>query len=826
MPVPIFSTRVDDRPSGLVPPAPDLAGVTELRVHGVGGTTPGALLGDLAPEQVAGDSVAGFYRTADVRGRHVEAYSWGGLTSRSGTRVLWLLLLPFMLANLAGWMGSRRAAASGRYRWLMRCGALALTLNLLLVTAMISVDVLGYQCGSRPRCTAGRWWLAPLRWSPLAGHPARLVVVGALLPALVLLVLAFLSYRSRERYEAVRPPGTDKPRDPHSRSAAALPGGLADAAFWDGARATKRLGRAHTAAALALLTVLVLHCTGSLLEQTGAPVRLDGLRVALQLAAVLVLAAAVVVLAAEELPDWAGAVLLGVAEATALSAAVLAWVQPAMPGAPAGQLPGIRAVINWTYGGVFLVLAVILVAVPWIGRGRAGLRGREPMSAHTGRVPAGGRQLDDRGSFRWGAPFVVLAVAVALLNTVLLGVLIRVADLAGDVVWTIGGGTSDGPGTPISVFPAVRAAAPYLTLIPVAVAVLFCLVEAARYLVVRLRAKWSGDSGIEDEYTTIEQAEQAQLDERADRAERARLAGWQESALPAAESPTGQAARRLWRRGRVWRGRLAGARRLAAAGTDVSYLLTVTVAVGVVVLGLAEYQIWSAGRMPPGGPLFLTLGTTAAAALPLLLLGALRSGWRSLTGRRRIGVLWDIGTFWPRSFHPLAPPSYAERAVPELQRRLWWLHDRHGEVLLAAHSQGSVLAAAALLQPTARPAGSRLALVTFGCPLGKLYRWGFPAYVNDDVLATLLRPPGDGSLPWVNVYYDTDYIGAAVFRHPRGDVDQRLPDPRTSSYRYGQPLPPIGGHSGYWTDPEMWRRIDVLAGELARSAHPPATRGP
>jgi hypothetical protein len=49
--------------------------VTELRVHGVGGTTPGALLGDLAPQQVADDAVAGFYRTDDVAGRHVEAYS-------------------------------------------------------------------------------------------------------------------------------------------------------------------------------------------------------------------------------------------------------------------------------------------------------------------------------------------------------------------------------------------------------------------------------------------------------------------------------------------------------------------------------------------------------------------------------------------------------------------------------------------------------------------------------------------------------------------------------------------------------------------------------
>src|SRR5581483_946755 len=101
----------------------------ELRVHGVGGSPPEATRGDLAPEQVMGDAIAGFYRTADHRaseadeaerldvGRHVEVYSWGGLTSRSKARVLWLALLPFLFANLAGWNGS---SASHSTRALLR----------------------------------------------------------------------------------------------------------------------------------------------------------------------------------------------------------------------------------------------------------------------------------------------------------------------------------------------------------------------------------------------------------------------------------------------------------------------------------------------------------------------------------------------------------------------------------------------------------------------------------------------------------------------------------------------------------------------------------
>ena len=65
------------------------SGVTELRVHGVGGSPPDATLGDLAPEQVMGDAIAGFYRSSDHAAscrdrdarrdvdRHVEVYLVG-----------------------------------------------------------------------------------------------------------------------------------------------------------------------------------------------------------------------------------------------------------------------------------------------------------------------------------------------------------------------------------------------------------------------------------------------------------------------------------------------------------------------------------------------------------------------------------------------------------------------------------------------------------------------------------------------------------------------------------------------------------------------------
>ena len=749
MPVPVFGP---DRPSGQVEPAPDLSGLTELRVHGVGGTTPGDLLADLRPQQVAGDRLAGFYRTADVTAggvrRHVEAYSWGGLTSRSGTRVLWLLLLPFMLANLAGWMCSPRARRSPLARWLVRVAALALTLDGLVLAVLMSVDLAGYQCGTDPACRDRHWWTAPLRWPGIAGQPARQVLVGAVPVVAVVVLLAFLSYRSRERYEAVRPPVAGQPAPSRGRSAAALPDGLADPGFWDGARSTKRLGRAHTSASIGLLAFAVLHGVGLAL---GPAARWEAASLVLQVLALAAVAGAVALLAVEDVADGWGAGLLAGSAAVGLLAAVLTALQPAGP-VPDGQLPGLRDVVTATYGGLVVVMALVLVTTVAYGR--------------------------VRGSFRWAAPFVVLALAVAVLNVVLLGLLVTLARLAGSVSWT----TGPGPAGSVSVWPVVRTALPYLTVVPIALTVLFGAVEAARWW-------WAGRRGL------------AELTE-------------EYGALAADPVPAGPLG--VWHRTTVddrlaWWRKVARARRSAVAGTDVSLLLSGFAVAGTVFILYAEWKLLHRDEATVGDTWLLGLSTTIAVALPALLLATLRWGWRSLAGRRLIGVLWDVGTFWPRSFHPYAPPSYAERAVPDLQRRMWWLHDSGGTVLLAAHSQGTVLAAAALLTRSARAPGSRVGLVTFGSPLGKLYGWGFPAWVDEEILAGLADPDTE----WVNVHYPTDHIGGPVFASAAAGIDRRLPDPASCRYLHGQPPPAIGGHSGYWRDPAMWTIVDALATRLA-----------
>jgi hypothetical protein len=79
----------------------------ELRVHGVAGGSPASLL-QLAPRQVhrpatEGDAEIIEWRQPDPP-PHLRAWSWGSLTSGRWYHAFYLLLLPFMLANLAGWM--------------------------------------------------------------------------------------------------------------------------------------------------------------------------------------------------------------------------------------------------------------------------------------------------------------------------------------------------------------------------------------------------------------------------------------------------------------------------------------------------------------------------------------------------------------------------------------------------------------------------------------------------------------------------------------------------------------------------------------------------
>ena len=140
--------------------------VTELRIHGVSGSSGPTMLEHPVSVQVAGDETAGFHRrwTPSQQGGasvpwRLEAYSWGGLTEARLASASWILLAPFMLYNVAHFMlpGRSRAQHKGLRNRVhdiadgaLRLLALAATLQMIVASLGALLDTVALQAGHRP----------------------------------------------------------------------------------------------------------------------------------------------------------------------------------------------------------------------------------------------------------------------------------------------------------------------------------------------------------------------------------------------------------------------------------------------------------------------------------------------------------------------------------------------------------------------------------------------------------------------------------------------------------------------------------------------------
>ncbi len=271
--------------TGRADPGDELSPVAlELRVHGVHGTPPSSMLGVDRSDvmQVAGDGLTGFYRSRSGNlpyrtpkpGLAVEAYSWGTLTS--GTRgifgwvqrALWLVLLPFALANMAYWArlglgqrgpGSRLGASA------LRVASVLLTMFLVISAATVFVDMIGWQCfrGGSPGCPGLPGWFGWLA----RRTPGQRLAIASLGPLLLITVFVLLSNTSLARYESTKDPlGEDlrgarrhEDRDPDGQPADTRPAGpvLLHEDLFNGMERTKVLRNVHLVAALATVVAFV-----------------------------------------------------------------------------------------------------------------------------------------------------------------------------------------------------------------------------------------------------------------------------------------------------------------------------------------------------------------------------------------------------------------------------------------------------------------------------------------------------------------------------------------------------------------------------------------
>lgn len=134
----------------------------ELRVHGVSGTPPEAMLAKPHVLQVDGDDKSRFFRAVNsddrellaTDGHTIEGFHWGRYTSGTWLKAMWLILIPFGLVNAATFMLPAAERPDGSVdeparRWRiaamagLRLQAIFLTVVFAFATGLLLIDIVG-----------------------------------------------------------------------------------------------------------------------------------------------------------------------------------------------------------------------------------------------------------------------------------------------------------------------------------------------------------------------------------------------------------------------------------------------------------------------------------------------------------------------------------------------------------------------------------------------------------------------------------------------------------------------------------------------------------
>lgn len=830
----------------------------------------------------------------------VEAFCWGGLTSGDWSRSLWILLAPFALGNAAGWMHEPKSVSSqpcsderakAPYQKLIATWfSFSLTVMLMWMFVYLALDLVAFRCGWMvAECRSNHGWLrAIVDWShgephfpfvTLGGGIGRLMIVATLVPLLVLLLIYLAgraSFRDYEMFHIVDEPmpgavGRDMPD--HT----AL--GLRNHFFWQNDRPVRRLQRLHLATGVAAtqagLAAVMAHVSKDTEGETNFRallwVGLAVIGVNLWIASfsaifrrgprsrgpadvlpVVTFWLAVALLAWTMFVTWGAPTNLELAKPTSQQCpSTTSCLQPVRP--PEGVTPifdlqilafvltGIQttfvlAMLGRARGSrwrlvvtefVLLVLFVVMVVAPVLNFRWKGLW--EPFKG----VAA---VLDERfGRFTvWSAIVLLLLTVVSRrrfgFGKAFLGIgpsaLSAIAGFSLGSFWAGTGAlvadTLDGGGTGIRLNPPK-----WFSWVATSFAALIGLVLLAFVILsVTTKRRRAGHNGVEADRKAVEkQFPPDEIDKSA------------------REDPSGHATRvKKIAKAYRWRRIVARADRALA----LCEIVVLSLAVGQVVSFLIKGDT-SSEENPAW---YLALSNAVVLALPVVLFLGMRWAFNSAAGRRGVGAVWDVVTFFPRTFHPFAPPCYAERAVPQLAFRLKTLtrapsrdelpveagpDDAAAEkvrrgVVLRSHSQGTVLAVASVLQfqrNTDAAQSDRLRMLTFGSPLTVLYARVFPSYFGGLVgsLAQSL-PESAGQRRWLHFRARTDPLGTKLFGYcdptnpwfgpypAARDIDPPIPDPPRWARIPGEEDPPMGGHSTYWKHPKVDATVAMLAGDL------------
>jgi hypothetical protein len=811
--------------------------VTELRIHGVSGSDGPTMLEHPHALQVAGDSVAGFYRrwSPDGPGRmsvpwKLEAYSWGGLTEAPLASASWLLLAPFMMYNVAYFMLPPTAAIAdgpgGHLRRdrghhlahiLLRLLAMAATVQFVTAAATVTMSTVAWQAAGKTGSLLPDWMGWYGRWA--AGWRVALALASV---AVIVGAVWWVSVKTASKYEG---------RISTSRSELNAKSPLTEPGFWRGQALVGRQRTLHGAAACASVALIAALAA----RPSAAAWPAAGLAAAALIAAVVMVTLPLadryeVSVVAEGEPEgnaenwWCRGVLIAALVALITAALVSGLGGQQQAGRQPEALPsltGFLGVLLVVQAGLLVLLAVTVAALARQARSD-GLYGEASPDADaegTGRPYLGGS----------------LTTLIAALGFSLGGVLTAMVNFG--VTRLLG--TSEPGGYQFGSKPPDALAVPWPTYAFGAAPVGLLCGAAVAGIVLKLRydrrrnefAKpaESGPSPVTEAYASA-------------------TAGASGTCGDDDDYSTNRSA-------------IAAAWAVGMIADDVDTALALAVG-GCLLFVLAAEFVLGFYAGPAGHSQSLSvLWQGAATAVTLLVVAVagglvtlLRQAYSDPAKRKTIGMLWDVGTFWPRAVHPFAPPCYAERAVPEVVDRIRLLtgnftdqpddiaHLKYqaglpdlertegetvpaGRLLLTGYSQGSIIAPAvvAQLDPDVLPG---MALLTLACPARRLYGRAFPAYFGQHQLIELAKllgaqapsedggPDGlDGALAsarWRDLRRRSDYIGSWIFGEPestmtlqylRGHIDQPCLDPVVLVQNKNPASPGLHRHSQWWQDP-------------------------
>ncbi|WP_411721936.1 hypothetical protein [Mycetocola sp.] len=923
--------------------------VLELRIHGIANSPPADMLCTTTEEveRKDGDEQGSFWRikpkpsvasstpspepSSPVVETVAEAYSWGNqarsgasafaLIGRAVVHVGWLFVLPFGLCNLAYWARRDIKGTDEEPKWwaggdgavTIRVFALLQTLFYTVGFLTVFVHLMGLQCFqafTRGEDTPEYLACAPLpgwldflaAWSPVAR-----AALFSIAPIAVTLLIYMVSLRARGMFnpqmsfddDAKRTSsGEEPPQEGASEADPPRPALLSSAGFWHRSRVGQTSERAHFAAAIAL--ILLLLAADALLDAIpgegpdsvpGADLidvllgRVDTTGadfvpfIALMVAAVLLVGAAVIAAAAGlSGKSWSTRSKRGWSTAILVFSAVayVAWVAWAILVARAPtvgeQLPdaarslrgltvtptviaaggALIAVASLTWGYrwrrrlvMWLVLPLTIafgVASALWGLAPADLGGMRPvlgwisvglvgLAIIVGYLPfADARVREARRHAGWrgngAAVMLLLALLASLIITSLL-VLGTHAWLTADTnvpvvrdSWRLINPPELDPTGPEPIpIPAPIAAPPFhelfsgMLVVGLIVFLAFVLLTVgaalrsfpAFSLPGPISENLGGTGRLVPDHAEIPTSPTPETvvtpGSRRDEIKYPRQTVREKNYPPGENGPSGRLRA------------VADARRVAGLlhrGEPLLGVLAVLTAVALIPLAIPSVGDFLEDRPFWDGLLAgsrWAIGLIALAAVAGVVTNAVTSAERPLA------LVWDIICFFPRAGHPFAPPCYAERAVPEVTKRIKrWMGPgkdeggQEGRVILSAHSMGATIAVGAILAMKGNDedeALGRVALLTHGVQLRPYFSRFFPEVFGPRVLGVrgTLGPQMLASDPWTRQVI-ADNRPPALPVHVEGDPDSVV---ELLGGNLGDPDNPIWPR---WRS--LWRRTDYL----------------